>query len=153
MFGIDIGNDWLVHSFTKVGVWSLGVFTSRQPSIPSGFPFPGVGLKMLFVLRTKHNTKVMCRAMQVTRAEYILLLLSFFAILQSALISCLPLNPIATLCCHQRPLVYCHQLPLVDRHDGCQFLTDAAGLEIGILAGLVASVFYFAYKYARVRTL
>jgi hypothetical protein len=27
---------------------------------------------------------------------------------------------------------------------------DAAGLEVGILAGLIASTFYFAFTYARV---
>jgi hypothetical protein len=74
---------------------------------------------------------------QVTRAEYILLLLSFFAILQggSSIAACCR-SVSGTRSLSKTPTLAC--------------AVGAAGLEIGILAGLIASTFYFAFTYARV---
>ena len=78
---------------------------------------------------------------QVTRAEYILLLLSFFAILQGGSQHC----SMSLWSLHGSTHIVSKTLTL-----GCA--VGAAGLEIGILAGLIASTFYFAFTYARVRS-
>jgi len=84
-----------------------------------------------------------CR-MQVTRAEYALLILSFFAILQSeALRQASSWRPVWLITSTVAPLT-CPPICVN------QLYLCAAGLEVGILAGLVASTFYFAFCYARV---